>query len=91
MGSKEYTDITEQKSEEYVILKTEGRTAYIALPFIQAYTNMEYAVYDEPVQRAVITCEWGEKQTASIRRDTQVRYQGGVKSPVLTDVKNLTK
>ena len=91
VGSKEYTDITEQKSEEYVILKTEGRTAYIALPFIQAYTNMEYAVYDEPVQRAVITCEWGEKQTASIRRDTQVRYQGGVKSPVLTDVKKSDK
>ena len=91
VGSKEYTDITERKSEEYVILKTEGSTAYIALPFIQAYTNMEYAVYDDPVQRAVITCEWGETQTASIKRDTQVRYQGGVKSPILTDVKKSDK
>ncbi len=91
VGSKEYTDITERKSEEYVILKTEGRTAYIALPFIQTYTNMEYAVYDEPVQRAVITCSWGETQTASIKRDTQVRYQGGVKSPILTDVKKSDK
>lgn len=90
VGSKEYTDITEKKSEDYVILKTEGRTAYIALPFIQAYTNMEYAVYDEP-SRAVITSEWGETQTASIKRDTQVRYQGGVKSPILTDVKKSDK
>ena len=87
VGSKEYTDITEKKSEDYVILKTEGRTAYIALPFIQAYTNMEYTVYDEPVPRAVITSEWGEIQTAQIKRDTQVRYQGGVKSPILTEVK----
>lgn len=87
VGSKEYTDITEKKSEDYVILKTEGRTAYIALPFIQAYTNMEYTVYDEPVPRAVITSEWGEMQTAQIKRDTQVRYQGGVKSPILTEVK----
>lgn len=87
VGSKEYTDITEKKSEDYVILKTEGRTAYIALPFIQAYTNMEYTVYDEPVPRAVITSEWDEIQTAQIKRDTQVRYQGGVKSPILTEVK----
>lgn len=93
VGSKEYTDITEKKSEDYVILKTEGRTAYIALPFIQAYTNMEYAVYDDPADpsRAVITSEWGETQTASIKRDTQVRYQGGVKSPILTDVKKSDK
>ena len=90
VGSKEYTDITEKKSEDYVILKTEGRTAYIALPFIQAYTNMEYAVYDDP-SRAVITSEWGETQTAGMKRDTQVRYQGGVKSPILTDVKKSDK
>lgn len=86
VGSSEYTDINEQKSVDYDILKTEGRTAYIALPFIQEYTNMEYEVYDEPVQRAVITSRWGEVKTAVIRRDTQVRYQGGVKSPILTEV-----
>ena len=92
VGSKEYTDITEKKSEDYVILKTEGRTAYIALPFIQTYTNMEYAVYDDPSpSRAVITSEWGEVRTASIKRDTQVRYQGGVKSPILTDVQKSDK
>ena len=28
---------------------------------------------------------------ASIKRDTQVRYQGGVKSPVLTEVKKSDK
>lgn len=93
VGSAEYTEITEKKSEDYVILKTEGKTAYIALPFIQAYTNMEYAVYDETTGavRAVITSEWGEIQTAKIKRDTQVRYQGGVKSPILTEVKKSDK
>lgn len=85
VGSNEYTDVKEQKSADYNILKTEGRTAYIALPFIQEYTNMEYEVYDGPA-RAVITSEWGEIQTAEIRRDTQVRYQGGVKSPILTEI-----
>ena len=75
--SSEYTEISESKSEEYVILKTEGSTAYIALPFIQAYTNMEYSVYDTP-NRAVITSEWGEIETALIRHAAQVRYRGGV-------------
>ncbi len=86
VGSREYTEINEKKSEDYVILKTEGRTAYIALPFIQQYTNMDYSVYKKP-DRAVITCEWGEIQTASVKRNTEVRYQGGVKSPILTEAK----
>lgn len=88
--SSEYTEISESKSEDYVILKTEGSTAYIALPFIQAYTNMEYSVYDAP-NRAVITSEWGEIETALIRHDTQVRYRGGVKSPILKEVSKSDK
>ena len=85
VGSNEYTDVNEKKSADYDILKTEGRTAYIALPFIQEYTNMEYEVYDSPA-RVVVTSNWGEIQIAQIRRDTQVRYQGGVKSPILTEI-----
>lgn len=88
--SSEYTEISESKSEDYVILKAEGSTAYIALPFIQAYTNMEYSVYDAP-NRAVITSEWGEIETALIRHDTQVRYRGGVKSPILKEVSKSDK
>lgn len=90
VGSKEYTEINETKSEDYVILKTEGKTAYIALPFIQQYTNMTYSVHENP-DRAVITSEWGDIQTAELKRDTQVRYQGGVKSPILTEVKKSDK
>ena len=86
VGSRDYTDVTEKKSADYDILKTEGRTAYIALPFIQEYTNMEYEVYDDPVARAVITSAWGETETAVLKRNTEVRYRGGVKSPILTEI-----
>ena len=85
-GSSTYTDITEAKSEDYIILKTEGTIAYIALPFIQKYTNMEYSVYEDPA-RAVITSEWGTIQSSELKRDTEVRRLGGVKSPILTEVK----
>lgn len=91
VGSKEFTDIKDRKSENYVILKTEGKTAYIALPFIQQYTNIEFKVYDDPVNRAVIDSEWGEKEVSAFKRDTQVRYQGGVKSPILSDAKKSQK
>lgn len=85
VGSKEYTDVKEKKSEDYTILKTEGQTAYIALAFVQQYTNMEYSVYENP-NRAVVVCDWGEKQVSTFKRNTEVRRLGGVKSPILTKV-----
>ena len=88
--SKEYTESGETKSEDYVILKTDGTSAYIALPFIQTYTNLEYTAYEDP-SRVVITSDWGKIQTAKVKRNTQIRYQGGVKSPVLTEVKKSDK
>ena len=43
-------------------------------------------IRDSP-NRAVLTTSWGEHQAADIKKDTAVRYQGGVKSDILTDVK----
>ncbi len=85
VGSKDYSISKKKQSEDYVILKTEGSTAYIALDFVQQYTNMEYEVFDDP-QRVVIVSEWGETTVATVKKDTQVRYRGGVKSPILTEV-----
>ena len=84
--SKDYSISKEKNSEDYVILKTDGSTAYIALDFIQQYTNIDYEVYDSP-NRVMITCDWGKKRIATVKSDTQVRYRGGVKSPIVTDVK----
>lgn len=83
VGSKDYNISKEKNSKDYVILKTEGSTAYIALDFIQQYTNIEYEVYDNP-SRVMIVSDWGEKMVATVKSDTQVRYRGGVKSPILT-------
>lgn len=85
VGSQEYTVSKEKNSEDYVILKTEGSTAFIALDFIKRYTNMEYEVYDSP-NRVMIVTETGKTTVAEVKNDTQVRYQGGVKSPILTEI-----
>lgn len=86
VGSKDYLVSNDKNSEDYVILKTEGSTAYIALDFIQQYTNIDYAVYENP-GRVMIVSEWGETPVAQVKKNTQVRYRGGVKSPVLSEVK----
>lgn len=90
VGSSDYTSVTDRKSKNYVILKTEGRVAYIALPFVQEYTGMDFSVYENP-NRVSITCGGQTVQTAVLKKDTEVRYQGGVKSPILTTVKKSDK
>ena len=85
VGKKEYSIARDKKSEDYVIVKTEGNTAYIALDFVKKYTDMEYRTYEEP-GRVVVDLKTKTK-ASKVKKGTQVRYQAGVKSPVLTDVK----
>lgn len=89
VGSSEYTLQKEKKSVDYTILKMEGDTAYIALDFVQQYTDIEFQTYeatDEEPNRVMIVSDWDETTVATIKKDTQVRYRGGVKSPILTNV-----
>ena len=90
VGSSEYTLQKEKKSEDYTIVKTEGSTVYIALDFVQKYTNIEFKTYKDP-QRIMIVSDWGKIKTATVKRDTQIRYRGGVKSPYLTEVSKKDK
>ena len=86
VGSKDYSISRKKKSEDYVILKTEGNTAYIALDFVQQYTNIDYEVSNYP-DHVMIRTKWGKTDVATVKKNTQVRYQGGVKSPVLAELK----
>ena len=86
VGSKDYSISKKKKSEDYVILKTEGNTAYIALDFVQQYTNIDYEVSNNP-DHVMIRTKWGKTDVATVKKNTQVRYQGGVKSPVLAELK----
>ena len=78
---------TEEGSEDlgYIIARYEDESLYVAMDYVKQYTNFSYEVFTDP-NRVQIDTEWEEIQVASIRKDTQVREKGGVKSPVLTDV-----
>lgn len=84
--SSSYVRGGETVTEEYPIVSQIDGEYYIALNFLEQYMEIQSRVYEDPA-RAVILYKWGTVQTVETREDTQVRYQGGIKSPILADVK----
>lgn len=85
VGSNNYTIAKEEYSKDYVILKTEGSAAYIAVDFVKEYTDLDYSLYQEP-GRVMIETDFDDRVVATVKRNTEVRLRGGVKSPILTDI-----
>ena len=84
VGSSDYYISKNKNSEDYIILKTDARTAYVALDFVQKFTNMDYQVFKDPA-RVLITCEWGNTEVADVKKNDAVRTLAGIKSPILTE------
>lgn len=85
IGSSQYSTSAGDVSEEYVISRYEGDTFYIAIDYVKKYANFSYETFTDPNRMQIYT-KWEERKTAQLIKDTAVRYQGGVKSPILTDV-----
>ena len=74
-----------EETMEYPIMLYEDGVCYVAIDFVKRFTEMEYEVFTEP-NRMQIYNEWPERMDASVKKNTQVRYRGGIKSEILTDV-----
>ncbi len=85
IGSNIYVKDGMAAEESYVLSFYEGETLYLAADYVKKFSNYSYEAFAEPNRLQVYT-EWGEIQTAQIKKDTSVRYQGGVKSDILKDV-----
>ena len=86
VGSKEYTVAKEKYTENYVPVKVDGDTAYVALKYIQKYTAMEFEVMTDEVNRGHIQKKFGTVDTIAVKKDARVRFEPDIKSPILTDV-----
>ncbi|HIZ66392.1 MAG TPA: glycosyl hydrolase family 18 [Candidatus Blautia pullicola] len=75
----------ETVSLDYTIVKEVEGQYYIALDFLEEHMEIKGTLYENP-DRAVIICDWGTVNTVAAREDTVIRYQGGIKSPILSDV-----
>ena len=60
-------------------------TVYLNLDFIKKYTDLDAYVYDNP-SRIAIQHQFTSINTVTVKKDTSIRYRGGIKSPILTDV-----
>lgn len=67
------------------IVKANSDSAYIDLDFVKEYTDLTYEYIKDP-NRIIITNQWGDYDTASIKKNTAVRVKGGIKSPILKDI-----
>ncbi|MCH5255031.1 MAG: SH3 domain-containing protein [Lachnospiraceae bacterium] len=86
IGSSVYsTSRNESNDIGYVISRYEGDVLYVAADYVKQYANFSYELFTQPYHMQVYT-EWNERQIADIGKDTQVRYQGGIKSDILTQV-----
>ena len=67
------------------VVKANSDSAYIDLDFVKEYTDLTYEYIKDP-NRIIITNQWGDYDTASIKKNTAVRVKGGIKSPILKDI-----
>ena len=72
-------------TEDYPIVRQIDGEYYIALDFLEQYMEIQGTVYEDPA-RAVIFYKWGKAETVEATEETQIRYQGGIKSPILKDL-----
>ncbi len=84
--STSYTVARESASWNHTIVKIDAQTAYIAIDFIKAYSDFAYEIFQDP-NRVIITTAWGDYNTAVAKKNSNLRVLGGIKSPVLTDIK----
>ena len=60
-------------------------TAYLSLDFIKRYTDLDTYVYQQP-NRIAIQKDFSGVSVVTATKDTYVRYRGGIKSEVLSQV-----
>ncbi len=84
-GEKAYMIGKKANNADYTIVKADGEAVYLALDFVQEYTNLDFSAYAEP-NRVQITSSWGEIPKAKVKKKTSIRVLGGIKSPIVSDV-----
>ena len=85
VGTNAYSVDGSDNTTDYTISVAEGDSLYIALDYIKQYTNFSYELFIEP-NRMQLRTQWGSRESASIKKTTNLRVKGGVKSPILREV-----
>lgn len=82
IGSTTYQQGETEVINDYLLSFYEGEVLYVALDFVQQFTNFSYSTFTEP-HRMQLSTKWDEAVVAKVKKKTAVRYKGGVKSEIL--------
>lgn len=85
VGTTDYTLSNTFSSEGYVLTLAANDTVYLSADFLRKFCNFSYTYYPEP-GRVVLQTVWDTEEHVRIKKDTQVRVLGGIKSEILCDV-----
>lgn len=89
VGTSSYSINGESKDAGYRLsfskVAGEEQICYLALDYVKMHTAISYELFEEPYRMQVYT-KFVERTLADVAKDNAVRYRGGIKSPILTDV-----
>lgn len=85
VNTSSYTIDGESFDAGYEIVKTTSSGMFVAMNFLQQYSDLHYETYESPT-RVVITMGSVTVTSAEIKKNCVVRYRGGIKSPILTEL-----
>lgn len=79
--------LTNKSTTDYKcpVVKATSDSALIEIDFVLQYSDFTYELFEKP-NRLVMNNEWGKIETASVKKDTQLRVKGGIKSDILEDL-----
>jgi spore germination protein YaaH len=95
---------TEANSKSYTVTKSMIKTdmetqipiayifadrVYVSLDFVKKYSDITYQYYENP-GRAVIQYKWGKYLFTQVQKDTQLRTEPDIKSPILAELSSGT-
>jgi len=90
-----YTENGEKVQADHVLVAYEDDVVYVAVDYLKKFANFSYDIIEdadssedspeEPVRIQLYT-RWGDRQIAVIKKNTQIRVRGGVKSEILQEV-----
>jgi spore germination protein YaaH len=72
---------TEVESKQPIV-KVLGEMVYISLKFVNKYSDINYKLFENP-NRVVINYKWGDYLYTDVAKDTQLRTEASIKSPIL--------
>lgn len=85
IGSKSFSVNKNIDELNHPVTKSKDGTLYIAIDFIDNYSDMEYQFYENP-NRVMIQKDWGQYLFSTVEKDTQMRVDDSIKSDILVEL-----